>query len=215
MSRFDPSRSRKRRPIGETKEPKKTFLIYCEGQTELEYFQYFKNFQRLPNLNIKTIDLRENGNALTLAKEAIQRKKMQEKEYDEYWIVLDKDDTKNSDFSLAIELCQQNEIQTAYSIQAFEVWILLHFQFFDDKCERTFLKEKINEHLKPLKYSKSKEELQIIFKEIFPKIKDAVKNAKLGFQKFEEDNIPIPERESCSSVFLIIERILQTGENTK
>jgi hypothetical protein len=209
MAKFDPNKSRKRRPVGETKELKKTFLIYCEGQTESEYFLYLKKEKRLTNVSIKIIELNENGNTLTLAKEAIQRKSELQKGYDEFWIVLDKDDTKDSDFESAINLCKENSIQVAYSIQAFEVWILFHFQYFEDKCERPLLIEKINSFMKPVKYGKSKEELHSTFKIIFPNLDVARKNAKTCAEKFENKKVSISERESSSTVYILVESLLE------
>jgi hypothetical protein len=208
MSDFNSDKPRKRRPSGETKELKKSFVIYCEGQSEVEYFNYLKKEKRLTNLNIKIIELKENGNALTLVKEAIQKKNI-ESSVDEFWIAIDKDDTKENEFEDAIKLSQDNKINPAYSIQCFEVWILYHFQELNDKCERKQLKEKINSHLKNCNYGKTKEEIQKVIKEILPKLEIAIKHAKLSFDKFEKHNISISNRESSSTIFQLIEKLLK------
>lgn len=208
MPKFDPSKSRRRRPVGETKELRKTFLIYCEGQTETEYFLLLKSICRLSNIDIIPIELTENGNAITLAREAVKRKTESIKEFDEYWIVFDKDDTKENDFQEAINLCEASGIQTAYSIQAFELWLLLHFNFICEKMDRNLYEEKLNQYLKTTKYGKTKEELKKVFEEIKDKLEVALKNSRNCFDKFEKDNIPIPKRESCTTVFKLIEKLV-------
>ena len=208
MSKFDSSKPRNRRPVGETKEVKKTFLIYCEGQTESLYFQYLQTSNHLSNITIIPIELSEQGNALTLAEDAVDRKNNSNKDYDEYWIVFDKDDTKESDFQKAIDLCLSNSIETAYSIQAFELWILFHFCYMDEKMDRRLYEEKLNTFLKTTRYGKTKEELKKDFEEIKDKWQTALKNSRNCFDKFEKDNIPIPKRESCSTVFKLVEKLL-------
>lgn len=54
----------------------------------------------------------------------------------------------------------------------------------------------------------SKDELKKVFKEIFPFLDTAIKNAKKGFENFENKDIPISERESSTTVFKLIEKIL-------
>ncbi len=207
MPKFDPSKSRRHRPVGETRELRKTFLIYCEGQTETEYFRNLKSICRLSNIDIIPIELTENGNALTLAREAVKRKTESTKEFDEYWIVFDKDDTKDHEFQEAIKLCEGSGIQTAYSIQAFELWLLLHFNFICEKMDRSLYEEKLNQCLKTTKYGKTKETLQKVFEELKDKMPEAIRNARKGSEDFESRNIPIPLRESSSTIYKLIERL--------
>ena len=209
MSKLNPQNKREKRSIGQTKEIKKSFIVYCEGQTESEYFKYFKIYKRITNLDIKIINLKKNGNALTLTKEAIRRKNNDKDNFDEFWIVIDKDETTHLDFEKAIELCNDNKILIAYSIQCFEVWILFHFQYLETKCDRNILEKKINDNLKKLKYGKSKKDLEKIFEEIFPKLEIAIQNAKKNHNKFEKTRTKISERESSSVVFQFIETILK------
>lgn len=211
MSKFDPNKPRRGRPAGETKEVKKSFLIFCEGQTEAEYFRHFQIKNRIPTITIIPIELSEQGNALTLVNEAVRRKN-EGQNYDEYWILFDKDETRDEDFIKAINICQENEIQAAYSIQAFELWILLHYAFIEDKMNRKLYEEKINQYLKTCKYGKSKEELKKVYDEIFPNLAIAIKNAKKGFDNFESSIKPIPQRESSTLVFKLVEKLLKQGK---
>lgn len=209
MSKFDSKHSRKRRPIGETKEVKKTFLIYCEGQTEEEYFLHLKTKKRLSNINIVLVQLSEQGNAITLVEDALKRKKESKDEYDEYWIVFDKDDTPNEKFQEAIDKCINGNIQTAYSIQAFEIWLILHFMKIHTHLDRKDYTQKLNQYLKN-EYGKSKDELRKVFDEISDKTSEAIINAQKGFDFFEKEKTPIPQRESITCIFQLVQKIMNT-----
>lgn len=207
MAGFDSRQSRRRRPPGETSDPKKSIAVYCEGQTEEVYFKEIKKTFRIPNLNIIPICLNEQGNALTLSQEAVQRK-MKQSEYDEYWLVIDKDDTPQNTFEDAVDLAEQNGIKPAYSIQAFEIWLILHFIYTHDRIDRKDYEKKLNDFLKNCSYGKTKIELEKIFAEIIPLTQTGIKNAKQALSYFEKNKIQLQDRESFTLVFKLIESIL-------
>ena len=78
---------------------KQTFLIVCEGEvTEPEYFNSF----RLTSANVKAIG--KGMNTISLVKEAIAIRdieKRRNRNYDQCWVVFDKDDFSDSDFNAA------------------------------------------------------------------------------------------------------------------
>ncbi len=99
---------------------KPTFLIVCEGKnTEPSYFSKF----RLSSATIKTVG--EGFNTVTLVERAFIIS--QEKSYDQVWCVFDKDDFPPEDFNTAIQMAESGGMHVAYSNQAFEYWIILHF----------------------------------------------------------------------------------------
>ena len=102
---------------------KQTFLIVCEGEvTEPEYFNSF----RLTSANVKAIG--KGMNTISLVKEAIAIRdieKRRNRNYDQCWVVFDKDDFSDSDFNGAIQMAQANGFHVAYSNQAFEFRLLL------------------------------------------------------------------------------------------
>ncbi|WP_374046970.1 RloB family protein [uncultured Bacteroides sp.] len=55
---------------------------------------------------------------------------------DQCWVGLDKDDFPAKDFNQAITLAQKNIFRVAYSNQAFEYWLLLHFNLYRDFLHR-------------------------------------------------------------------------------
>ena len=101
-----------------TKKP--TILIVCEGEnTEPSYFSQF----RLATATIKPIG--EGYNTISLVNRANELS--HEKQYEQVWCVFDKDDFNNNDFNNAILMAQSKGFGIAYSNQAFEYWLILHF----------------------------------------------------------------------------------------
>ncbi len=106
------------------KQKKESFLIVCEGKnTEPSYFEQFK----LSTAVITVVG--EGYNTLSLVKEAkrLSEKKKGEK-YDQVWCVFDKDDFPANNFNQAIALSEKLGFKVAYSNQAFEYWLILHFE---------------------------------------------------------------------------------------
>lgn len=104
-----------------TKEKKQTILIVCEGgNTEPSYFKQFK----LSTAVIETVG--EGYNTITLIDRAIQL--AQEADYDQIWCVFDKDDFPSANFNNAVFKAQAKGFKVAYSNQAFEYWLILHFE---------------------------------------------------------------------------------------
>jgi hypothetical protein len=95
-------------------------MIFCEGETEVGYFSSFEKRARLTS----------GGNALKMIENAVAFKNATEKRVDHYWAVFDKDETTDEHFAQAIQLANTNGIQVAWSNQAFECWIILHFREF-------------------------------------------------------------------------------------
>lgn len=105
------------------------FLIVCEGEkTEPRYFEGF----RVPQL---VVDVKGLGNdPKRIVEEAIR--KSEEAEYNQVWCVFDRDDVEVGDFNGALQRARSQQIQVAYSNQAFELWYLLHFDFHNTAISR-------------------------------------------------------------------------------
>ncbi|MDF5732679.1 MAG: RloB family protein, partial [Rhizonema sp. PD38] len=101
------------------------FLIVCEGEkTEPNYFKSF----RVPGKVV--IDIRGLGNnTIGLVEEVVIIKN--DAEYDQVWCVFDRDSFPRKDFNAALALATRENIQVAYSNEAFELWYLLHFHYYD------------------------------------------------------------------------------------
>jgi hypothetical protein len=177
-------------------------LIVCEGEkTEPNYF---KKFPANPEV-YDTIDVHGTGyNTVSLVNEAIRIKTaaIQNKEpYIETWCVFDKDDFPIESFSNAIALAEKNQIKCAYSIEAFEIWYMLHFNFYDAALSRTQYKEKLSELLqKP--YLKNDTEMFNILKKFQNK---ALQYAGKLFLK--QCALPLREQNPVTTVFKLVERL--------
>jgi hypothetical protein len=124
-------------------------LIVCEGEkTEPNYFRAFPENPQVCD----TIDIQGLGyNTASLVNEAIQLKqeaKQKAQPYSEIWCVFDKDSFSDNSFETAINLAQKNQIRCVYSIEAFEIWYLLHFSYIDAALSRSQYADKLTAVLK-------------------------------------------------------------------
>jgi len=111
-------------------EPLQTFLIVCEGErTEPNYFRAFC----VPAEVQKTI-IGEGFNTLSLVRRTVEL--AQEQSYNQVWCVFDRDSFPLETFNAALELARQQGFHVAYSNEAFELWYLLHFHFYQTGVTR-------------------------------------------------------------------------------
>jgi len=179
------------------------FLIVCEGEkTEPNYF---KNFPGNPEI-FDRIDIHGTGyNTVSLINEAIRLKNeaLKRKEpYIEVWCVFDKDDFPIDQLHNAIILARNNQIKCAYSIEAFELWYLLHFNFYDAALSRKQYKEKLSELLRKT-YQKNDAE---IYKLLLGKQNTALQNARKLYALQVKQ--PLSEQNPITTVFLLVERLM-------
>lgn len=194
------------------------YLIVCEGEaTEPNYFEGLK--QDLPKgvLTAYQIDIEGTGrNTQSLVDEALRLKAAYEKAtdrpVDKLWVVFDRDSFAVDDFNSAINRCAQNNpmIGCAWSNEAFELWYLLHFHYYQSAISRRQYQELIEGNLRPFlggsyKYEKNSEEMYSLLKE-YGSIHDAIRNAQRlteiyqGSQNYAEHN-------PCTMVYKLIEEL--------
>ena len=153
-----------------------SFLIVCEGKkTEPNYFEGFRVPPTLVKMHVEGFGITPPQlveEALTLKNEALDRR--DQEEYDQVWCVFDKDDWDDDEFNEVIETAKTNGLKVAYSNQAFELWFLLHFQFFDTYMHRSQYAEILNEFLgRP--YKKNARDMYV---QLYSKQEFAIKNAE-------------------------------------
>jgi len=187
------------------KRPEKTrklrrILIVCEG-TKTEP-NYFKKFKANPEV-FDAIDVQGTGyNTVSLITEAIKKKEAKIEPYIEIWCVFDKDDFSIESFEKAIKLAEQNKIKCAYSIEAFEIWYMLHFNFYDTAFSRLQYKEKLSELLKKT-YVKNDPEMYSLLN---GKQSIAIQNARKLYYK--QCLLPLKDRNPITTVFQLVERLI-------
>lgn len=186
-------------------------LIVCEGEnTEKTYFDQF----RLSNAIVKTIG--EGYNTLSLVERAVEL--ASRKDYDQVWCVFDKDDFLENDFNKAIELAKSHNFGVGYSNQAFEYWIILHFNDHQGGgMHRKDYDKKINSILSPYKCSYDGTGSKIITEEIFDLLE--AKDAKTGksrrslaCERAKRIYALLPHKnpakeESSTTVFMLVEEL--------
>lgn len=159
------------------RKPPLSIFIACEGSnTEPLYFEKLneimedeENFPYAVTVYPdKEVDEKPKTDAIGLIKVAIERKE----DFDELWVVFDKDGyTKHKE---AFDLAKENGVNIAFSSISFESWVLLHFERNNMRFEKSanIIDEKFHKNTTYLKdYAKSGDY------NIYPKIKDKTKEA--------------------------------------
>jgi hypothetical protein len=197
-----------------TKIEKPTILIVCEGKnTEPSYFRQFK----LTSATIKAIGI--GYNTVSLVNQAIALN--QQSAYDQVWCVFDKDQFSANDFNNAIMIAAANNFGVAYSNQAFEYWLILHFEDHQGGgMNRDEYDETINDYINPLGSSYDGEGSKTITDDFFeildgidavtnrPRIDLAISRAKRNYNLLIHAS-PATE-ESSTTVFKLVEEILKS-----
>lgn len=209
--------SRRKAPVLERKRPSKlekpTILIVCEGQnTEPSYFRQFK----LSSATIKSIG--EGFNTVSLVYRTIELS--MEKKYEQVWCVFDKDDFADTDFNNAISIAEAHNFGVAYSNQAFEYWIILHFNDHQGGgIARSSYHHKLNLFLKNFGVYYDGQTSKIISEEIFELLESndiktgvlrrdlAIKRAKRNYDFFDHTNCA--KEESSTTVFRLVEELVK------
>jgi hypothetical protein len=132
---------------------KEKILIVCEGKnTEPSYFKQF----RYATAAIETVEVIGEGyNTLSLVERAEKLRKEKYPDY-EVWCVFDADPEPNNpqqliNFANAIKKADSLGFNTAYSHQAFEYWLILHFEDHQGSpIHRNLYYGKINKYLKAI-----------------------------------------------------------------
>lgn len=170
-------------------------LILCEGEkTEPNYFNSIKRKYRLSNVDIRGL----GSNTDRIVETAIKN----HKDYSQVWCVFDRDSFSAQHFNRAFQIAEKyKNIHMAYSNEAFELWYLLHFNYYNTGIPRKRYFELLNELLGK-KYKKNSPE---IYDLICDKENVAIKNAKRLLKSYTEDN---PEKNNPSTtVFKLVEAL--------
>lgn len=194
-----------------TRKLKPTILIVCEGEnTEPSYFRQFK----LTSATIKAVG--NGSNTVSLVQEAI--KLMEKESYEQVWCVFDKDTFPAENFNNAILMAEARGINVAYSNQAFEYWLILHFEDHQGaKMNRTEYDETINQHLEEFGVTYDGEGSKKVSEEFFDvlmstaedgrkRIDLAITRAKRNYNHWDHKSPAIEE--STTTVFKLVEEIL-------
>lgn len=190
-----------------TRKTDKRILIVCEGKkTEPNYFEGFQKELRSREIKNKVnLDIEPAGMvSLSLVKKAIELKN-KDGEYDQVWCVFDRDlkqeNNNQHNFNAAIKLAHENSIDLAVSNDAFELWFLLHYEYYSSQTHRSVLRTNLSRKNRlGKKYEKNSEEMYAILKD---RQIDAIKHAKKLWNDCSEDYNTNPS----TTVFKLVETL--------
>lgn len=193
-------RSRKRdyeRDVA-NRSPEKTILIVCEGsKTEPNYFRSF------PVLSA-SVEIHGTGrNTLSLVHYAEEIRDNRSEEFDEVWLVFDKDSFPAVNFNNAIAFCQAHYdkgFRVAYSNEAFELWYLLHYQLIEKPISRFDYEMILTKWMKK-RYKKNDPNL---YNKLLSRQPKAIENAKALYAK--RSHSPAKDNPS-TTVFQLVEEL--------
>lgn len=202
-------------------------LIFCEGSTEFNYLNYFKNYLD-HNLRAKYSDIviepiNTEGNAMHVyryAEEFLQDEENASKYfYYEKHLVFDCD--APDDIQNVVSLMRQslNKYVLDYSNLLFETWLVMHFQNLEptSEVEKRKIISKMREHLGVTRYtSKVKASPgtigMILGSDGNVKIRAAIENAKKLEKYWHEAGLisdrDIKKMNPSVDVYKLIERLL-------
>lgn len=183
-----------------TKEELPSILIVCEGaKTEPLYFESF----RVPSLRLAILPAgRKHISVVEMAVEELAK----DDDYDQVWCVFDRDkDPRDKGdvqkFNEAMSLAEKHNFEVAYSNDAFELWYLLHFIFFDSQISRKDYIKKLNTHMEG-GYVKNDPN---IFAKLESNLDTAIKNARRLYANAE--GISPADADPSTTVFKLVEEL--------
>lgn len=181
------------------------YLIVCEGEkTEPNYF---KALVKGRNSQVLTATIEgEGANTKSLIDIAMKKRDLSPIHFDVVWTVFDKDDFV--DFNKAIEYAKANEINPAWSNEAFELWYYLHFQFLDTQVGRhqyiEMLTREIRKVCPKFEYKKNDEGMYSLLEHIGNPAQ-AIKNARALESRFE--GADYASHKPCTPVYKLVEEL--------
>lgn len=124
-----------------------------------------------------------------------------EDNYDQVWCVFDRDSWPADNFSGAMASAQSKGFRVAYSNEAFELWYMLHFNYYDTGIPRSEYISRLHTLLgKP--YVKNSD---TIYAELESRMEDAIRNAARLLAQYDPPN---PAQDNpATTVHLLVEEL--------
>ena len=206
---------RKKRDSQKRKQLSETWLFICEGEkTEPNYIKtlvkYANEKTKVSHLKIKivgtglsTVNLVNKADALMAAVDDFNIKT--DIPYGKVFIVFDKDSFKDSDFNNAVSMAKARKNHfPIWSNECFELWYLLHYDYFDSDIGRDTYFKKLSEYLKIKNYEEKKS--LDVFSQIAEKTGIALKNADRLNGNYH-DKIPPAKRVPSTQMPILIREL--------
>ncbi|MGQ4273406.1 RloB family protein [Terrihabitans sp. B22-R8] len=177
------------------RQPKRRFIVYCEGQnTEPHYFQALMG--RYPGCLVELKCVGGSGVPFTVAEKAVEKlrairaaNRRQERssfeETDQVWAVFDRDE--HPKYDEAVKLCEARGVGVARSNPCFELWLILHIE----DCEQCASRHDLQNYLRKMRpeYDPNKSKT-LDFAALVTSVEDAEKRAKVQLARRKQDSNP-------------------------
>ena len=202
-------------------------LIFCEGYTEYNYLDYFRNYID-NNLHVKYSDIviepiNAEGNAMHVYNYAEEFLRIAENaskylHYEKH-LAFDCDAPENIQEVIALMKDSENDYVLDYSNLLFETWLVMHFQNLEpdkDNSKRAIIKL-MRDYLSVTKYTKKMKASKGTIGKILgsngnEKIRAAIENAKLLEKHWKDvgkdDDKDITQMNPAVDIYKLIERLL-------
>ena len=191
------NKSYHQRRINQVK-PRKTILVVCQGEcTEPNYFSKFGNAWL-------TVKIHKVGKD---TKSVVDKAKELRKDYEEIWVVFDKDDFENCTFDQSIRSAIRSNINVAYSNECFELWYILHFEYLNTAIPRTDYFSKLGK-LTGCGYSKASDSM---YERLKSRTDIAIANAKRLMDQYKPASHPSKKNPS-TTVHLLVEELIEQAK---
>lgn len=226
-----------------------TFVIFCEDEiSEFYYFKWFETSLIKVNIINKQKSMLTNiTKAITYCSEngilCYDKDKYKlDQEGIEIWSVYDRDIElnpsqiveKNNEFNISIQTAKENNINVAWSNDAFELWIMLHLTEVPNEetmhsrnAYYNFLSEYFKKHSNPnedliralrhasFSYKKDMKHrdnfINIVRSEILQHTLTAIERSKQLFES-HTSNHHYYDKKPCTTVHVLVERLLEMGK---
>lgn len=215
---FKKRREARKQRQHEIKTPKaNSYLIVTEGErTEPYYFDGLKklivekvggtvNVAELPFINIQGKGS-STGRLIEITEQLVKEAKIL---YQNIWVIFDKDDFE--DFDQAIQDGLKKGYHVAWSNQAFEYWLYLHFHYTDSALHRDEWNGKLNEIFQ--QYGLGNGTYQKNYEDIYHLVNQndgvtvAIKHAKRRMADFDSNKIKPSEYDPGTTVYKLVEEL--------
>ncbi|MDQ2085217.1 RloB family protein [Herbivorax sp. ANBcel31] len=190
-------------------------LIFCEGKTEKNYFDYFVEIIKNNKYTDIKVEIQNvHGNSQTvynyaehfLSKEENNRKYMNYKKY----LVFDCDDPPNIQSVILKILSSDTDYTLLVSNYFFEIWLLMYFEKVKFELRKNEISQKLNNHLS----TNYKKGAKGIIREIILKgnVEKAIENAETLAKKYKSEgktlSLNITEMNPYTNVHTLVKQLM-------
>lgn len=206
MGSFNFHKKKKARNTAKKREEKKAVLIALEDTKSSRF--YFEDLINDKGLTGQVVFAEHWGTDPDSVIKAVIKsvEKFSHIQYEKKWIVIDRDGWSKSQINGTVQRAKDLDICVAISNEAYELWILLHFEKLTSSTGRVQLNHRLNKIFLERcgkKYEKSSRDVYRFTKEFQQK---AVKNAQLLVEKHIRDHGKLKpyENNPLTTIFQLI-----------